>query len=294
MRPVLLSVFCVGGAVLALHAKVGAGLANGISFDIETHVQPPIAANLDDLISEGGVIVKKAAQRYIIDRGRGMYFGYDLDAERLPDGSFRVYIKPLTATPDQVSPRGLKLAMIASYPEPQIVRDGEVILLPLMEGPRGYRIVDRIQVSTRTPAGSAFPPEKEPRDFTMLDVSLQLHEPMLSRNGKPLEPNGRLNLNGIGGPIVWLYVPDRGRFLLSILPHQGYAFERSGTIQGNRLTFSAAGDSYVCQTKFPILSNTGTWNLYVRHEPGYRPERNEGSGYRLGSAERIEYLTRRP
>jgi hypothetical protein len=278
---------CLILASAGAFAKVGVWLANGISFNIETYAEPPIA--LHDMIAEGGVMVKKAAQRYLINRTNRTYLGYDLDAERLPDGSYRVYIKPLTATPDQVSPPGLKLAVIPSYPDPQIVRDGEVILLPLMESPRtGHRIIDRIEINA---VGLASPTERDARDLTMLDVALQLQEPVLSRNGKRLDVNDRMNREAVGGPIIWFYVPERGRFVLSVIQHQSRAFARAGVIRDNRLTFTVGGESYECRTKSPILGSPGIWNLYVRHEPNYRPRwNNEGEGYQFGSAAGMESL----
>ena len=275
-------------------AKLGASLANGISMTIETYTEPPVTGPVS---AEGGVLVNKIVQRYLVDRAAGTYFGYDVEADRLPDGAYRVYIRPLTARPQDVSRSHsgapvLKLAPIPSYPEPQIVRNGEVILLPVMESPRtGHRLIDRIAITTTSSSGPAFPPDKEPRDLTLFDIALTLDDPVLFRNGTPVD--GARSKGVIGGPIVWLHIPDRGRFLLSVLPHTSWGFTRAGVIQDNRMTFTAGGDSYVCRSKRSILGSDTAWNLYVLHEPGYRPAKNDGSGYQFGSADRVEYLVHR-
>jgi hypothetical protein len=295
MKRIFLGVIVVLIAVpSAGTAKLGASLANGITMTIETYTEPPVTGP----VAEGGVLVNKMVQRYLIDRAAGTYFGYDLDADRLPDGAYRVYIRPLTARPQDVSrghsgPPTLKLAPIPSYPEPQIVRNGEVILLPVMESPRtGHRLIDRIAITTSSSSGPAFPADKEPRDLTLLDVALILEEPVLLKNGTPVDV-ARSRSGSIAGPIVWFYVPGRGRLLLSAVPHASWGFTRAGVIQDNRITFTSGGDSYVCRSKHSILGSDTAWNLYLLHEPGYRPAKDDGSGYQFGSADRVEYLVQR-
>src|SRR5205823_14524828 len=73
------------------------------------------------------------------------------------------------------------------------------------------------------------------------------------------------------GALVWCCVQDRGRFIFSLTPREGYEFQKAGIVDGNRIEFTMGGDHYEWLSASPILSGGGTWNLWVLHDPKYIP-----------------------
>jgi hypothetical protein len=57
----------------------------------------------------------------------------------------------------------------------------------------------------------------------------------------------------------------------SLVPREGYAFRKSGVLEGNRIEFVANGRHYEWVSGAPILPNGGTWNLWVLQDPNYSP-----------------------
>jgi len=67
--------------------------------------------------------------------------------------------------------------------------------------------------------------------------------------------------------LVWVSVPGRGRFLLSLSPYTGYPFQKAGVVRGFALWFSWNGDRYEWLSRSPITESSGNWNLYVLAVP---------------------------
>ena len=76
---------------------------------------------------------------------------------------------------------------------------------------------------------------------------------------------------GASGALLWFYVPERGRFIFSLVPRDGYEFEKIAVLDENKIAFTANGERYEWSSETPILPNGGTWNLWVLHDPNYTP-----------------------
>jgi len=77
--------------------------------------------------------------------------------------------------------------------------------------------------------------------------------------------------NGCAGALLWFYVQNRGRFIVSLVPRPGYEFQRVGIIEDNRIEFTVNDNHYEWLSSSPILPGGGTWNLWVLHDPKYAP-----------------------
>jgi hypothetical protein len=88
-------------------------------------------------------------------------------------------------------------------------------------------------------------------------------------------------------------LPDRGRFVFSITPHEGYDFQKIGFVQENKIAFQIAGDRYEWISSTPVFSGGG--NLWVLHDPEYLPQNESfsGGGYLIGASDRIEYILKK-
>jgi hypothetical protein len=76
---------------------------------------------------------------------------------------------------------------------------------------------------------------------------------------------------GCTGALLWLYVPERGRFIFSLVPREGYDFEKVAVLDDNRIEFTLNGERYEWLSSASILPNGGTWNLWVLHDTNYTP-----------------------
>ena len=66
---------------------------------------------------------------------------------------------------------------------------------------------------------------------------------------------------------MWLYLPGQGRYILSLVPHQG--FQKLGVVRDNVISFPANGQQYELRAYSPIVGAGGAWNLYILHDPSY-------------------------
>jgi len=66
-------------------------------------------------------------------------------------------------------------------------------------------------------------------------------------------------------------VPDRGRFIFSLVPRDGYQFAKIAVLDGNKIEFTVNNEKYEWLSSESILPNGGTWNLWVLHDTNYTP-----------------------
>ena len=76
---------------------------------------------------------------------------------------------------------------------------------------------------------------------------------------------------GCAGALLWFYIPDRGRFIFSLVPREGYAFQKVGIISDNKIEFTINGDRYEWLSSAPVVRPGGAWNLWVLPDPRYSP-----------------------
>jgi hypothetical protein len=108
-----------------------------------------------------------------------------------------------------------------------------------------------------------------PRDFTLDAVELTMKDYRLLVDGNAIAAGK--SANGVAGALLWFYVSDRGRFIVSLVPRAGYAFQKAGIIDENRIEFTVDGNHYEWLSSSPILPGGGAWNLWVLHDPNYAP-----------------------
>jgi hypothetical protein len=74
---------------------------------------------------------------------------------------------------------------------------------------------------------------------------------------------------GFNGALIWFYVPDKGRFIFSLTPREGYDFEKIAQIEDNKITFNIGEDVYEWVSSTPIVGSGGKWNLWVLRDKRY-------------------------
>jgi hypothetical protein len=249
--------------------------------------------------------------RVLLDRSRKVYFGYDVTVKPLSQAnSYAVTFQPLTLG-FELSQKLLgsdsgsfTLLPAPAFPAPQTVRGGQVLELSLLtSGAWGQTLMDyvTIQEPARRIEGFDITPPREfafatgpSRDFTAEDVEMRLVAPRVSVNGKLEQSSLRIGAS-VEGAVVWVYMPHRGRYLLSLTPHPELGFTRAGEVRGSSLIFSLGGETLRLNAGARIAPGQAPFNLYVLHDQGWRPTYPNANldAYILGAADRAEYLVRR-
>jgi len=274
----------------SLRLERGSGNTEAFAFYYDTHVEPGAPALTG---VHGGIMVDKDGfHRFMLDSSRKVYIGYDAIVEPVaPEGSYRVTFRPLTLSPGGLTAiTGSSDSTWTPLPTPgwvtrssQVIAKGQVLELTLMtNSATGQRIVDYVTVqeppappvgfnTINTPVRGFEYVGGTPRDFRVDDAELHLESPRLTVNGKA-DASGVRAFVEVTGRVVWVYIPNRGRFLLSLTPQAASGFLKAGEVRGSTLTFKLGNDTFNIAAGAPIAARHAPFNLYVRHEPAWKPD----------------------
>ncbi len=317
-----------GACLLPAFAQTGV-IAHGsvarkeFGFYWQTRLEPPSPPLSNSLGYAAGVNPKNNdIYRVMIDRDRRVYFGYEVGIEPLPQGSkYRVAFQQLELPAELLrqilvedpaawtklqlgAPVGRPLYPFRDAPDTVGVLD--VIAVDLMMNPAtNQKIVDYVVLQNPSQSWSfdrfnassqrdfGYTPGT-PRDVSLEDVGLRLTEPRVSINGKADDATTR-SMGEISGSAVWIYLPNRGRFLLSLVPHPELGFQKAGEVRGTSLSFTLGADKFVLSSAKTIAPVDAPFNLYVLQEQGWRPSypHADTSAFLMGAADRAEMLVRR-
>jgi len=232
---------------------------------------PSSNSETSDWVSASGDVI----HRILYDKVRDLNFGYDLRLEPIEGSTqVRVFVEPISPSAmnrvrEDYKRMGKSMpepSDIRRYPAPLVVEDGDAFSLEIAVNRRtGVKLVDLLVVSRDWIKIQQFEEDQYPaREFTISDVHMHMSTSRFLMNGN-LIPSG----GGISGSILGFLTPDRGRFLLSFRPHEGYAFRKAGVILVNKMTFTVDGDRFEWVSTKPVMSDGGKWDLWVLHEPDY-------------------------
>ncbi len=251
----------------------GAGLKITYSTVVESQAQSS-KVNLPGGAAGGK---NNVMHRYMVDQVHAQYFGYDLTATPgLSPGHFTVTVSPLTLDPGKFGmgdASTLRPVPLPTYPPPQDVEEGDTIALDLLVSADGkQKVVDYFQVRRINPDGlAAATTSTSARDYSIDDGA-----PHFTFDGTRVLINGKSDAGPASttkpGSTLWIAAPNQGRYILSLLPHDG--FQKSGTIRDNVISFQSDGQQYEIRTPDLIFGVKGAWNLYVMHDPQYQSKAN--------------------
>ena len=230
------------------------------------------------LYSQAFVGENRIIHRVLTDAQKNVVFGYDLLISSDPvTKKFRVAVLPADEefrrsflkdfTPQRPN------SSFATFPKsttPQTLDDGDAVTLELLVNEEsGVKIIDVVSVTfDRTQLPGTYI-DAAPKDFTLDAVALAVKNYRLSINGS-LVGKSKSSI-GVSGALLWFYVPERGRFIISLVPREGYQFEKIAVLNENKIEFTVNGESYEWLSSAPILPNGGSWYLWVLHDTNYTP-----------------------
>jgi hypothetical protein len=299
------------------------------TFYWQSRLEPPTPPLANDLGYASGTNPKNNnIYRVMIDRARRVYFGYEVRVESLPQGgTYRVAFQQLDLTPetfkqmhidDPASWKRLELGVPVGRPlfpfreAPDSVAVGDVIAVDLMTNQQtNQKIVDYVVIQGPSQLWSfdRLPGQREfaytpgtPRDFSVEDASLRLADPRVNITYHAM-PDGRLveftfaGDGEVSGPAVWFSLPNRARFILSLVPHPELGFRKAGEVRGTSLTFKLGTDILTLNSAKTIAPGDAPFNLYVLQEPIWQPsypgaEASTNKAFQMGAG-RAESLVRR-
>jgi hypothetical protein len=126
------------------------------------------------------------------------------------------------------------------------------------------------------------------REFTGTDAEMQLTRPSVTLNGTPQNTTSR-GLPSARGSLVWFYLPDHGRYILSLGAHTDLDFKKAGEVRGGAVTFTVGKDSIKLECATPIATGNAPYNLYVLHDPEWEPTAQAQKGqFAVGSVDPAE------
>jgi hypothetical protein len=284
---------------LAESRRLMGGSAGGgkYQFFYETFLDPsfPAIGNMGGGTLGGDGII----HRFMWDPRQRVYFGYDVLIEALPDAnSYRISFSQLTG--ESVRHHlGENASNWTQLPAPdwggpavRTIRAGEVLALDLLtNAATGQKIVDYVSVK-----GPAFDPAWKfvyetgtPQDFRVEDAALELRSPHVTINGQlgaSSFPTGVFT----SGAAVWFYLPMHGRFILSLVAHPELGFVKAGEVRGSTLNFMAGDDVFSVVSADRIAPGHRPFNVYLLHQPEWRPPEGDPSVWSGGAAETPEQL----
>lgn len=216
--------------------------------------------------------------RVLTDAQQNVVFGYDLWINADPmTKKFSVAVLPADEAfrrsflKDFTPPR--PNSAFATFPKsttPQTLDDGDAVSLELLVNHEsGAKIVDVVRVTFDRTTLRESNLESAPKDFTLDAVALGVKNYSLLINGN--EVSRSKSSIGCSGALLWLYIPERGRFIFSLVPRDGYDFQKTAVLDENKIAFTIDGEHYEWVSSTSILPSGGTWNLWVLRDTKYTP-----------------------
>jgi hypothetical protein len=299
MKPIRIAIALVACAAVFAQSGYrimsGSATTNKAGFTFETRLEPP-SPPLAGSISGGVKLDSSSMHRYLTDSAQRKYFGYDIQIEPLPQSNtYQVTFRPLGIGADKINPNdatGWTLLPLPVYPAPQTVHGGDTIALDLFtNAATGQKIVDYIRIQNKS-REVVYADSGPARDYSISDVELRLMEPRVSINGNVLPATNNF-MGGVTGNAVSIYLPEHGRYFLSLVPHPELGFQKAGEIHGSSLTFTAGTDTITLECNGRIASGSAPYNLYVLFDPAWRPRNAHDRSSFLMSSGNLDALLHR-
>ena len=189
-------------------------------------------------------------------------FAYELAFELTPDGNHvRVFVKPAGEAFARRFPNA-----DAGKPTPTIPADrnygplatGERASIELFDVPPNGAVADTVQVTL----DGASPAASDQLRFAGLRVSV---------DQKPIAAGPE---RSVSGQYVMFYVPGSGGYFFATAPPPGRGFFKAGVIEGRRMQFNIENQTWECVSLDPILVHADRGEIWVYHDPQYRPQGN--------------------
>lgn len=202
-------------------------------------------------------------------------YAYELVVDRLDDGlHFQVVAKPagneFMARFPQADGGKPTPTLPRPYESAPLNPGGEfTVEIPTNPGWFEHR-TDVIQVQPG--AGESKPGAKRPALAKAASPRLRFSGLRVAIDGKMVPAPGTGAV--VEGQYAMFYIPKRGGYFFSTQPVESLPFVQSGDVDRTTLKFTAGNESFVCEAAAPILTEAPRGQIWVYHDPNYKPSGN--------------------
>jgi hypothetical protein len=263
MRLFLMLVFA-GSCNAQVSASVS--LSNGTQVSIATRSEngTPIALNTSMAPASGD-----SFYRIFRDENNLAVFAYELEVARTPDGeNFRITAKPATEDFAARFPNadgGKPTPTLSAKLESPLLSSGQSFPIPIPSDPGlGQTLTDTVQIIIGQRGGT--------NDAVPASAQIRFADLRVFIKGQQVTPSGAGA--DVAGRFAMFYIPGRGGYFFSTDPVNERPFLQVGVVDGKHLTFTVDNDMYDATTSAPILVHADRGQLWVYHDPNYKPTGN--------------------
>jgi hypothetical protein len=211
--------------------------------------------------------------RIFWDENHLAVFAYELLVSRSSDGlEIRISTKPAgddfaARYPDADGGKPTPtLSAPVDYPP---LRSGGHLKIPLFHLPgQGVSVIDTVQVSV----GESHVIRTASAFATQYPDELRFAALKVYSNGRLISNNAAQRT--VAGKFAMFYVPGKGGYFFTTDPPAGRGFMKTGVVNGKRLRITVDNDTYDCVSEEPILMHNPAGEVWVYHDPGYKPAGN--------------------
>jgi hypothetical protein len=309
---ILVLIFAITAFDLSVSAQEDSRLLNnGVTVAVITKTIPPVSniktENLFPMLMTN--VEETQVWRTILDKKNRLKYEYNIEIEaEYGSDNFKVRfkagnllstlterlergIKSLKETQTQENQKSSQQAIIGfgelasdyktykntslpKYPDELSVKDGDTIVLDILEDPQtGTKVQDFIRITREVKQNGYFWDLAETRAFSLNDVQFNLSEYQIFAGRTLINPpdpdNPRVpddpGVSYRGGFAIF-YTP-KGKYLLSPTPNERYGLVKTGVIENDKIILSESGVTYQIVSKVPILGKPGKWILWGKFKP---------------------------
>ena len=209
-------------------------------------------------------------------------WAYELVVERLPDGDhFQMIVKPAGQEFAAKFPNadGGKPTPTFTIPiESQTLGVGGTFTIDIPTNPGLFEHrTDTVEVQPDPLGRSGSQSGKQAAPL------IRFADLIVSINGKAIRATGLGAM--VYGPYAMFYIPNRGGYFFSTQPVTSRPFVQVGNVDRNKLRFTIDQEDYDCTSAANILMQSEQGQLWVYHDPQYKPGGNSAKSNPKSSAE---------
>jgi len=196
-------------------------------------------------------------------------FAYQLQVERTSDGDhFRITAKPAGDDFAVKFPNADGGKPTPTLPEPRqspLLASGDKFTVDIAVIPGAAdNLSDTVQIRLNAGASSDRA-STDAAGLQFIGLKVQINGQVVSAKG----PGA-----AVAGPFVMFYVPGHGAYFLSGEQVESSAFVQIGVVDHTHLRFTLENETYECDSDAPILPNSDRGEIWVFHDPNYKPSGN--------------------
>jgi hypothetical protein len=197
-------------------------------------------------------------------------FAYAIQVDRTPDGEqFRISAKPATTEFAARFPNadaGKPTPTLSTVLESPLLTSGGQFTVDIPTNPGlAENVTDTIQIQVNQRGAPVSEADTQAAKVRFAGLKVSINGRLSSTNGSSTVVQGRYAM---------LYVPGRGAYFFSEEPVTRRAFLHAGVVTRNTLQFTLDNVEYTCKSDSPILVHSDEGQLWVYHDPNYKPAGN--------------------